>query len=87
MLTEYGQALAVGAIPKIAKICTDDPDQGTRKKAIRALSSMSRNYQPALDESVKSLPSSITGDGQYDAADMDSVDALIQALRDHHVKA
>lgn len=81
------QALAIGAIPKVAKLAYEDPDQGVRKKAIRVLSSTSRNYQPALDETVKSLPSSITGDRKYNAEDMDSVDQLIQALRDYNSKA
>lgn len=58
-----------------------------RKKAVRALSSTSRNYQPALDETVKHLPLSITGDKKYDAADMESVDGLIQALKDHNAAA
>lgn len=48
---------------------------------------MVRNYQPALDESVKSLPKEVVGERSYDAGDMDEVDVLIQALREHSVKA
>jgi len=71
-------------VPKVAKLSIEDPDAGVRKKAIRVLSSTARNYQPALDEGVKSLPKEITGEGSYDAGDMDSVDKLIQAVRDYN---
>ncbi|KAL1303969.1 hypothetical protein AAFC00_000416 [Neodothiora populina] len=81
------RALAIGAIPRVAKLSHQDPDHGVRKKATRVLSSTSRNYQPALDETVKHLPSEITGNEKYDAGDMESVDKLIQALRDYNAKA
>lgn len=80
------QALAIGAVPKLVKLSLKDVDQAVRKKAIRALSSTVRNYQPALDEAVKCLPSSVTGDKSYDAGDMDSVDSVIQAVRDHQAQ-
>ncbi|KAI5258898.1 hsp70-like protein [Aureobasidium subglaciale] len=79
------RALAVGAIPKVAKLCSD-ADAGVRKKAIRVISSEVRNYQPALDEAVKFLPEDIVGDGKFDAEDMASVDVLVNALREKSAK-
>ncbi|THW08914.1 hsp70-like protein [Aureobasidium pullulans] len=79
------RALAVGAIPKVAKLCSD-PDAGVRKKAIRVISSEVRNYQPALDEAVKYLPEEIVGDGKFDAEDMASVDIVVNGLRERSAK-
>lgn len=75
----------MGAIPKVCKL-VDDADAGVRKKAIRAVSSCVRNYQPALDEAVKYLPKDVVGEGRYDAEDMDSVDVLVNALREKSAK-
>lgn len=80
------KALAIGAIPKIIKLVLEDQDAGVRKKAIRVLSSEIRNYQPGLDEAVKHLPAEIIGVANFDAGDMESVDGLIQSLRDHFTK-
>lgn len=79
------QALAVGAISKVAKLVSDS-DAGVRKKAIRVISSEVRNYQPALDEAVKFLPEEVVGEGKFDAEDMASVDVLINALRERSAK-
>jgi len=75
--------LAMGAVPKLAKQATEDSDLAARKKAVNALSSEVRNYQPALDELEKSLPESVWKRKGLEAGDMDSVDEVIQALRDH----
>lgn len=64
------------------KLATEDPDQGVRKKAILALSSGVRNYQPGLDAAVEHLPEAQKVEGKVDAGDMDAVDAVIQKLRD-----
>ncbi|KAK3686699.1 hsp70 nucleotide exchange factor fes1 [Vermiconidia calcicola] len=75
--------LGVGAIPKLAQRAVDDENQAVRKKAVNALSSGVRNYQPGMDELEKSLPENIWSRGQgLDAGDMDSVDEVIQKLRD-----
>ncbi|KAG9675461.1 armadillo/beta-catenin-like repeat-containing protein, partial [Aureobasidium melanogenum] len=79
------RALAVGAIPKVAKLCSD-ADAGVRKKAIRVISSEVRNYQPALDEAVKYLPAEIVGEGKFDADDMANVDVLVNGLRERSAK-
>ena len=77
--------MAVGSIPKVAKLCSDE-DAGVRKKAIRVISSEIRNYQPALDEAVKFLPAEVIGKGKFDAEDMASVDVLVNALRERSAK-
>jgi hsp70-interacting protein len=81
----HKQALAVDSLPKLAKLVSD-PDAGVRKKAIRAISSEIRNYQPALTETLKHLPKDIVGEGNFNADDMDSVDSLINALRERSAK-
>jgi hsp70-interacting protein len=53
-----------------------------RKKAIYALSSGVRNYQPGLDEFVKLLPADYQPDGKLEASDMDGIDNIINALRE-----
>ena len=80
------QALAIGAIPKVAKL-VDDGDAAVRKKAIRVISSEVRNYKPALEEALKYLPKEVVGEGKYDADDMESVDVLINALRERSANA
>lgn len=76
--------LSAGAVPKLAKLATEDSNQGVRKKAISALSSEVRNFQPGMDELEKSLPDSVwtRRKAGLDAADMDACDEIIQKLRD-----
>lgn len=75
--------LAVGAIPKLVKLATEDSVQAVRKKAVSALSSEVRNFQPALDELEKSMPESLWArrKTRLDAAEMDDVDEIINLLR------
>jgi hsp70-interacting protein len=72
---------ALGVIPTIASLAVHDPNQTVRKKAILALSSSVRNYQPNLDVAMKNLREEHEAIG-VDAADMDAVDVVIQQLRD-----
>ena len=74
--------LAVGAIPAIVDLAVNDTDKTVRRKATMALSSEIRNYQPALDEALKHLPSKYQPAGAIQATDMEAVDHIIQALRD-----
>lgn len=80
-----GKLHAVGAIPTIAKLAVNDPSQAVRKKAILALSSGIRNYQPGLDAATKSLPDEHRVEN-VNAADMEAVDGVIQKLRDESQK-
>ncbi|KEF61691.1 uncharacterized protein A1O9_03260 [Exophiala aquamarina CBS 119918] len=74
--------LAINGVQKIAKVAVDDPDNAVRRKAVYALSSSIRNYQPAMNEAVKQLPKNIVGPDQVSAADMDVIDAIMAKLRE-----
>lgn len=74
--------LAVNGVDKICRVALDDTDKGVRRKAVYALSSSVRNYQPAMNEAAKRLPKDIVGPDQLSAADMDVVDAIMAKLRD-----
>ncbi|KAF2015337.1 Fes1-domain-containing protein [Aaosphaeria arxii CBS 175.79] len=75
--------LILGAIPTLINLATQDKDKSVRKKAILALSSTVRNYQPALDETVAKVPAEFKPEGKLDAEDMASVDSLINKLREN----
>lgn len=74
--------LALNGIEKLVKASLDDADRAARKKAVYALSSAIRNYQPAMNEAVKRLPRDIVGPDQVSAADMDVIDAIMGKLRE-----
>ncbi|RVX69412.1 hypothetical protein B0A52_06475 [Exophiala mesophila] len=74
--------LAVNGVNKIVTVALDDSDTTVRRKAIYALSSSVRNYQPALNEAVKKLPQDIVGGNQVSASDMDAIDAIMGKLRE-----
>jgi len=74
--------LVVGAIPILVRMATSDAEKAVRKKAITALSSSVRNFQPALDEAVSHMPAAYKLDAKLDASDMASVDVLINRLRE-----
>lgn len=67
-------------------MATTDPAPAARKKAVYALSSAVRNYQPAMNEVVKHLPDGYPRD-KVDAGDMDAVDSLMDMLRTHPVES
>lgn len=71
----------LGALPTLVKLATEDEDLAVRKKAVRALSCATRNYQPALDAVVDSVPSAFKPEKKLDAGDMESVDVIINQLR------
>ncbi|CAI6333734.1 unnamed protein product [Periconia digitata] len=73
--------LIIGAIPNLVKLATEDENADVRKKAVRALSAVSRNFQPALDAVVESVPSQFKPKDKLDAADMEQVDSVIDPLR------
>ncbi|KAK1072582.1 hsp70 nucleotide exchange factor fes1 [Friedmanniomyces endolithicus] len=74
--------VSYGAVPKLAGLVLEDRDQGVRKRACNALSSATRNFQPAMDELEKSLPEGVWKVKGLDAADMESVDEVIEKLRE-----
>ena len=72
----------MGAIPALVKMTVEEADENIRRKALYALSSEMRNYQPATDEAVKALPEKLRTGRPTDAADMEAVDQLIASLRE-----
>lgn len=73
--------LVLGAIPTLVRIATGSDETKVKKKAITALSSAVRNFQPALDDAMTHVPDEHKPAGPLDANDMDSVDLLINKLR------
>ncbi|KAF2203008.1 Hsp70 nucleotide exchange factor FES1 [Delitschia confertaspora ATCC 74209] len=73
--------LVLGAIPTLVQLATEDIDHDVRWKAVGALSSASRNFQPSLDAIVEHVPAKYKPEGKLNAADMDSVDSLIHKIR------
>ncbi|MCJ1405888.1 hsp70 nucleotide exchange factor fes1 [Xylographa trunciseda] len=76
------RALVMGAIPALVNMAIEEADENIRRKALYALSSEMRNYQPATDEAVKVLPARLKTEGNLDAADMEAVDKVIAKLRE-----
>jgi hypothetical protein len=78
--------LAMGGVPKLVGLATRrDEHEAVRRKAIYALSSAVRNYQPAMDVAAEELRKGGHDHGQgdkVDAADMDAVDGVIGWLRE-----
>ena len=74
--------LVLGAIPTLVRIATGSDETKVKKKAITALSSAVRNFQPALDDAMTHVPAEYKPSGPLDANDMDSVDLLINKLRE-----
>ena len=76
--------LAMGGIPSLAKIAVNEAEgEVVRRKAVYALSSACRNYQPAMDALTGELGKIGREDWakKVDASNMDACDALIGALR------
>ncbi|KAF3483727.1 uncharacterized protein GIQ15_03051 [Arthroderma uncinatum] len=76
------KALEAKAIPELIRVAKEDTDATVRRKAVYAVSSCVRNYQPALDQLVGHLPAEVVGaDEKIDAGDMDKIDVIIAHLR------
>lgn len=73
--------LVVGAIPSLTRLALEDPFEAVRRKAIYALSSGIRNYQPGLDAAVEALPQNMKPNTRLDAGNMEAVDEIIQRLK------
>lgn len=75
--------LAIGGVtPLIEMALKEDEAEDVRRKAIYALSSAVRNYQPSMDHCAEELNKRGFTAAQTDAADMSAVDVVIQGLRD-----
>ncbi|KAF2755579.1 Fes1-domain-containing protein [Pseudovirgaria hyperparasitica] len=73
-------------LPALLNMAVTDTDKSVRKKAIGAISSATRNYQAGLDAVQAALPKDLAIEQKLDAADMDSVDVLINKLREHSAR-
>lgn len=73
--------LAVGAIPSLIRLALEDPFEAVRRKAIYALSSAIRNFQPGLDAAVERLSEDTKPSTRLDAGNMEAVDGIIQRLK------
>ena len=72
---------ASDAISVLTHLSIEDPNEAVRRKAIYALSSEIRNFQPGLDAALRTLPKGIAPEGAIDAGDMEAVDRVIEQLR------
>ena len=81
--------LARGGIPLLVHLATHDEEHETvRRKAVYALSSAVRNYQPAMDvahEELKKKGHGAEAD-KVDAANMDAVDEVMNGLKEKMAK-
>jgi hsp70-interacting protein len=79
----------MGGIPHLVHLATHDEEhEAVRRKAVYALSSAVRNYQPAMDvahEELKKKGHPVEGD-KIDAADMDAVDGVMNGLKEKATK-
>ena len=83
--TVQEQARSRDVVPLLLDIALTDVDAKVRKKASYALSSVVRNYQPALDAMIAELPAGImgtSGGGAHDAGDMEAVNDILARIRD-----
>jgi hsp70-interacting protein len=80
--------LVMNGIPPLVKLATGEKEgQKVRRKAVYALSSAARNYQPSMDVLMEELGKLGRSAEKIDASDMDAVDVLIGGLRDEASKA
>jgi hsp70-interacting protein len=75
--------LAVGGIPPLVELALKDGEpEDVRRKAIYALSSACRNYQPAMDTCSDELTKRGQATDKVDATNMESVDEVMTGLRE-----
>ncbi|KAM0446084.1 hypothetical protein ACHAPV_006500 [Trichoderma viride] len=75
--------LAVGGVtPLIEMALKEDEAEEVRRKAVYALSSAVRNYQPSMDHCTDELNKRGFTAAKTDAADMAAVDVIIHELRE-----
>ena len=77
------QPVVRGIVPKLVELALGDENEQVRRKAIYALSSEFRNFQPGLDAGLKVFPKTIVPEGGNNANDMEAVDRIIERLREN----
>lgn len=82
------RCLALGGVEALTKVCLDEKEaKDVRRKAIYAISSEVRNYQAAMDVFAGELEKAGRKVGKIDAADMDSIDEIMEGLRSEAAKS
>lgn len=82
------KALAMGAIPPLVELAVKESEsRDVRRKAVYALSSECRNFQPAMDKLVEELGKKGVVVGQTDASDMEAVDKIMSDMREEASKS
>ncbi|KAJ3503830.1 hypothetical protein NM208_g16437 [Fusarium decemcellulare] len=80
--------LAMGGLPPLVHMAThNDEHTDVRRKAVYALSSAVRNYQPAMDVFSDELTKKGHATDKVDAANMEAVDEVVNGLREKIQKA
>lgn len=75
--------VTLGGVPTLVGLATGTDKEDVRRKAVYALSSACRNYQPAMDVCVEELGRRGVGEStRVDAMDMDAVDVIMNGLRE-----
>jgi hsp70-interacting protein len=75
--------LAMGGIPPLVELALREGEaEENRRKAIYALSSAVRNYQPAMNVAADELSKVGHPTEKVDAADMEAVDQIMTGLRE-----
>ncbi|KAB5575708.1 nucleotide exchange factor Fes1-domain-containing protein [Coniochaeta sp. 2T2.1] len=78
--------MVAGGLPKLVALAAGEGEEekDVRKKAVYALSSAVRNYQPAMDVAHAELGKlGLAGDREkVDATDMDAIDEIMERLRE-----
>lgn len=75
--------LAIGGLPKLVGLATEETEtEAVRRKAVYALSSAVRNYQPGMDAATEELGKKGLEGGKTDAENMDAVDAVMNDLKE-----
>lgn len=75
--------LAMGGIPPLVELATRDTEgEDVRRKAIYALSSAVRNYQPSFDQFAEELSKAGHSVQKTDATNMEAVDEIMGSLRE-----
>lgn len=84
--TSQERLLAMGGLPRLVGLALAPAErEDVRRKAVYALSSATRNYQPAMDVVAAELEKAghrPAGSGKVDAANMDAVDEVMDALKE-----
>ncbi|KAI9813763.1 MAG: hsp70 nucleotide exchange factor fes1 [Pycnora praestabilis] len=79
--------LVLGAIPTLVDLAIHDSSEGVRRKAIYALSSEVRNFQPGFNVALQRLPRDFLDTKKVDAGDMEGIDHIMEKLRQSAKKA